>query len=111
MSIGNGPPQETRLSFYCLLSILPAARVHQQLMAEMTAYQPVAGGFIRLAGMWYDDALGFMVNWNFFFFEALMIAFEITAINLVLTYWRTDIPVVAFCAACIVLFALVYSSS
>jgi hypothetical protein len=34
-----------------------------------------------------------------------MIPFEITAINLILSYWRDDIPVAAVCAACIVLYA------
>lgn len=34
-------------------------------IAEMTTAYPVSGGFIRLAGKWVDDALGFMVGWNF----------------------------------------------
>lgn len=34
-------------------------------LAEMTTAFPVSGGFIRLAGKWVDDALGFMVGWNF----------------------------------------------
>lgn len=34
-------------------------------LAEMTTSYPVSGGFIRLAGKWVDDALGFMVGWNF----------------------------------------------
>lgn len=34
-------------------------------LAEMTTTYPVSGGFIRLAGKWVDDALGFMVGWNF----------------------------------------------
>ena len=34
-------------------------------MAEMAVFHPVSGGFIRLAGKWVDDALGFMVGWNF----------------------------------------------
>ncbi|RAL13299.1 general amino acid permease AGP2 [Aspergillus homomorphus CBS 101889] len=76
-------------------------------IAEMTVLQPVSGGFIRLAGKWVDDALGFMVGWNFFFYEALMIPFEITAINLVLNYWRDDIPVAAVCAACIALYTAI----
>ena len=74
-------------------------------MAEMTVLQPVSGGFIRLAGKWVDDALGFMVGWNFFFYEAPLVPFEITALNIVLSYWRDDIPVAAVCAACIVLYA------
>lgn len=36
-------------------------------LAEMTTTFPVSGGFIRLAGKWVDDALGFMVGWNFLF--------------------------------------------
>lgn len=34
-----------------------------------------------------------------------MVPFEITAINLILSYWRDDIPVAAVCAVCIVLYA------
>jgi amino acid transporter len=36
-------------------------------LAEMSTAFPVSGGFIRLAGKWVDDALGFMVGWNFLF--------------------------------------------
>lgn len=42
-------------------------------VAEMTVAFPVSGGFIRLAGHWVDDALGFMAGWNFFLYEALLI--------------------------------------
>lgn len=56
-------------------------------IAEMNTYMPVAGGFVRLAGYWVDDALGFLAGWNFFFYEALVIPFEITALNLVLSFW------------------------
>jgi amino acid transporter len=58
-----------------------------------------------MAGHWVDDALGFMAGWNFFLYEALLIPFEITALNLVLRFWRDDIPVAAVCAAVIVLYA------
>ena len=34
-------------------------------IAEMSTAYPVSGGFIRLAGHFVDDALGFMVGWNF----------------------------------------------
>lgn len=36
-------------------------------LAEMSTAYPVSGGFIRLAGKWVDEALGFMVGWNFLF--------------------------------------------
>lgn len=74
-------------------------------IAEMTTLHPVSGGFVRLAGQWVDEAFGFMAGWNFFLYEALLIPFEITALNLVLTFWRDDIPVAAVCAACLVLYA------
>ncbi|TVY89451.1 General amino acid permease [Lachnellula willkommii] len=39
--------------------------------------------------------------------EAFLIPWEISALNLVLTFWRDDIPVEAVCAACIVLYAII----
>jgi amino acid permease len=55
-------------------------------MAEMASYMPVSGGFIRMAGHWVDESVGFWVGWNFFLYEAFLIPFEISALNLVLTY-------------------------
>ncbi|KAL2756519.1 hypothetical protein ACRALDRAFT_1030470 [Sodiomyces alcalophilus JCM 7366] len=75
-------------------------------MAEMCVYMPITGSFIRMAGKWVDEAFGFMAGWNFFLYEAILIPFEIAALNLVLTFWRDDIPVAAVCVGCIVLYAL-----
>ncbi|RJE19495.1 Amino acid permease [Aspergillus sclerotialis] len=108
ITIGNGlaagGPASLLLAYsgYCLI-----LACINNCIAEMNTWHPVSGGFIRLAGKWVDDALGFMVGWNFFIYEALMIPFEITAINLILNYWRDDIPVAAVCAACIVLYGLI----
>lgn len=75
-------------------------------IAEMSTYMPVSGGFIRLAGAWVDDALGFMVGWNFFFYEALLIPFEVVALNLVLSFWNDKVtepgPTAGICAAVII---------
>ncbi|KAL8409749.1 hypothetical protein RB594_007996 [Gaeumannomyces avenae] len=75
-------------------------------MAEMCVYMPVTGSFIRMAGKWVDEAFGFMAGWNFFLYEAFLIPFEISALNLVLQFWRNDIPVVAVCIACVVLYGM-----
>ncbi|EGU83297.1 hypothetical protein FOXB_06148 [Fusarium oxysporum f. sp. conglutinans Fo5176] len=72
-------------------------------MAEMAVQHPVSGAFIRMAGHWVDEAFGFMVGWNFFLYEALRVPFEVPASNVVLKFWRDDIPVAAVVAACIVL--------
>ena len=76
-------------------------------MAEMGTLMPVPGGFIRMAGKWVDDALGFMVGWNFFLYEAILIPFEITALNVVLTFWRDDIHPAIVITTVIALYGLV----
>lgn len=48
--------------------------------------------------------MGFWVGWNFFLYEAFLIPFEISALNLVLTYWSDKIPVAAVVGVCIVLY-------
>lgn len=78
--------------------------------AEMSTYMPVSGGFIRIAGHWVDDALGFMAGWNFFLYEAILIPFEITALCLVLSFWNGDVtdagPTAGVCAGVIICYAL-----
>ncbi|KAF5020655.1 hypothetical protein F66182_7311 [Fusarium sp. NRRL 66182] len=79
-------------------------------IAEMNTYMPVSGGFIRLAGHWVDDALGFMVGWNFFFYEALLIPFEIVALNLIVSFWSGNItdagPTAGFIIGVIIAYGL-----
>ncbi|KAL2398024.1 General amino acid permease AGP2 [Exophiala dermatitidis] len=106
VSIGGGLTKGGPLSLllaYTLYSGLLG--LVNNCIAEMIVLQPVSGGFIRLAGKWVDDAFGFMAGWNFFFYEALLIPFEITALNLVLHFWTEAIPTAAVCAICIVLYA------
>ncbi|KAF9873724.1 histidine permease [Colletotrichum karsti] len=74
-------------------------------LAEMTVFMPISAAFIHHAGNWVDSAWGFMIGWNFFIFEALLIPFEITALDMVLTFWRDDIPSAAVITVCIVLYA------
>ncbi|KAK7736721.1 hypothetical protein SLS53_006931 [Cytospora paraplurivora] len=87
--------------YSCLLGLV------NNCMAEMAVYMPISGSFIRFAGKWVDGAFGFMAGWNFFLYEACMIPFEITALSLVLTFWRDDIPVAAVCGVCIALYAAI----
>ncbi|KAF2108909.1 general amino acid permease-like protein AGP2 [Lophiotrema nucula] len=102
-ALNKGGPGGLLLAYFfysCMLGLV------NNCMAEMVTQFPVSGGFIRMAGKWVDEALGFTAGWNFFIYEALLIPFEITALNLVLSFWRDDIPVAAVCAVCIVLYAL-----
>ncbi|KAJ5161587.1 hypothetical protein N7492_006979 [Penicillium capsulatum] len=102
----HGGPGSLFLAFFVQSMFL--AMVNNSL-AEMCTAFPVSGGFIRLAGKWVDDALGFMVGWNFFFYEALLIPFEISAFTLVLSFWNPVVtdpgPVAGVCAGCIICYA------
>lgn len=105
VSIGGGLNRGGPASLfiaYTLYSFIMAAV--NNCIAEMSILHPVSGGFVRLAGKWVDEALGFTAGWNFFFYEALLIPFEITALNVVLSYWRDDIPAAAVCSVAIVLY-------
>jgi amino acid transporter len=110
VSIGGGLAKGGPLGLFLAYTIYSGilACVNNGI-AEMTTYMPVSGGFIRLAGHWADDALGFMAGWNFFLYEGLLIPFEITAINLVLSYWSPEItnpgPTAGICIGVIVLYA------
>jgi amino acid transporter len=110
VSIGNGliagGPGSLFLAYTLYTLILGMVN---NSIAEMTVYMPVSGGFVRLAGHWVDDALGFMVGWNFFLYEALLIPFEISALNLVMSFWSDKItepgPTAAICIGCIIAYA------
>lgn len=68
VSIGNGlyhGGAANLLIAYTVQSCILA--MVNNCIAEMSTAYPVSGGFIRLAGKWVDDALGFMVGWNFLF--------------------------------------------
>ncbi|PWY87660.1 hypothetical protein BO70DRAFT_369638 [Aspergillus heteromorphus CBS 117.55] len=75
-------------------------------LAEMTIFMPVSAAFVQHASTWVDGAWGFMCGWNFVIYEGLSIPFEITALDMVLTFWRIDIPSAAVISACIVFYAL-----
>ncbi|RSL42134.1 hypothetical protein CEP53_012355 [Fusarium sp. AF-6] len=111
ISIGGGLAKGgpgSLLIAYTLYSLVLA--LVNNSVAEMNTYMPVAGGFVRLAGYWVDDALGFVAGWNFFLYEALLIPFEITALTFVISFWSTNVtnpgPTAGICAAVIVCYGL-----
>ena len=110
ISIGGGLAKGgpgSLLIAYTLYSLVLA--LVNNSTAEMSTYMPVAGGFVRLAGHWVDDALGFVAGWNFFLYEALLIPFEITALTFVISFWNANVtnsgPTAGVCAAAIVCYA------
>lgn len=108
VSIGSGltqgGPGSLFIAFIIYCVFLAAVN---NCMAEMAVFMPVSGSFIRMGSKWVDEAFGFMLGWNFFLYEAVLIPWEISALNLVLTFWRDDIPLAAVCAGCIVLYGII----
>ncbi|KAI1271298.1 histidine permease [Xylaria sp. FL0933] len=102
--LATGGPANLLLGYsvHCLMVCL----INNSL-AEMVCYMPIGGSFIRMAGKWVDESLGFLAGWNFFLYEAILIPYEITALNLVLTFWTDKIPVAAICIVVIVLYAII----
>ena len=68
--------------------------------AEMTIFMPVHAAFIRQADKWIDEAWGFMVGWNYFFYIAIGIPLEITSMSLIVQFWTDKIPVAAMIVMC-----------
>ncbi|KAH8116357.1 general amino acid permease 1 [Phellopilus nigrolimitatus] len=56
-------------------------------VGEMTAHAPVSGTFPHFAARWVDPALGFAVGWNYFYSNAITVPVEVTAAQIILTFW------------------------
>ncbi|KAL6355259.1 hypothetical protein LRP88_11508 [Fusarium phalaenopsidis] len=110
ISIGRGLAKGgpgSLLLCYCLYCCLVS--LINNSAAEMVTHMPIAGGFIHLAGVWVDEALGFMIGWNFFY-EALLIPFEIVALNVIVSFWAPNVvepgPTAGFCLGVIISYGL-----
>ncbi|EJD00419.1 general amino acid permease 1 [Fomitiporia mediterranea MF3/22] len=56
-------------------------------VGEMTAHAPISGTFPHFAARWVDPALGFAVGWNYFYSQAIAVPVEITAAQIIITFW------------------------
>ncbi|EJD07463.1 general amino acid permease 1 [Fomitiporia mediterranea MF3/22] len=59
-------------------------------IGEMTAHAPISGTFPHFAARWVDPALGFAVGWNYFYSNAITVPVEVTAAQILLTFWDQD---------------------
>jgi amino acid transporter len=73
-----------------------------ECFAELVCYAPIPSPFVRLGGIWVDEALSFAMSWNFFLNMALLVPFEIVAFNILLGFWTSVVPVEAVIVAIIV---------
>jgi AAT family amino acid transporter len=61
-------------------------------LGEMAAFVPIAGSFCTFAGRYVDDSLGFALTWNYWFNDAVSMAADLVALQLVFAYWSTNMP-------------------
>lgn len=102
VSIGSGLLQGGPGSLFLAFAIYSSfLALVNNCMAEMVVFMPVTGSFVRMGSKWVDEAFGFMLGWNFFFYEAFLIPWEIAALELILGFWWDNVPVWAVCVICI----------
>ncbi|KAI6038482.1 amino acid permease-domain-containing protein [Pisolithus marmoratus] len=62
------------------------------LLGEMATQYPVAGSFNAYASRFFSPAYGFALSWNYWFNDAVSMASDLTAAQLVLQFWTTWNP-------------------
>lgn len=82
-----------------------------QSFAEMTVYAPVSSPFITFTAFWVDEALAFSQSWAFFLAQALLLPAEITALQVLVTFWTDKLPVEATVIIVLVIYAVLNTFS
>ncbi|KAI0052705.1 hypothetical protein FA95DRAFT_1532626 [Auriscalpium vulgare] len=62
------------------------------LLGEMATQYPVAGSFNAYAVRFFSPAYGFALSWNYWFNDAISVASDLTAAQLVLGFWDVHHP-------------------
>ncbi|CCH41992.1 High-affinity glutamine permease [Wickerhamomyces ciferrii] len=66
-------------------------------IGEMVCYLPITAPFIQMAGRCVDEAFEAIVGMNYWLMTSINIAFEITAVNSMISFWRDDYsPAITF---------------
>lgn len=61
-------------------------------LGEMATFIPVAGSFCVFAGRFVDDAFGFALTWNYWLNDAISVATDLVALQVLLEYWTSHFP-------------------
>ncbi|KAG9055953.1 hypothetical protein FS842_000677 [Serendipita sp. 407] len=62
------------------------------LLGEMATQYPVAGSFTSYATRFIDDGYGFALTWNYWFNDAVSVASDLTAAQLLVAFWDSKVP-------------------
>ena len=88
-SLATGGPASLLIA-YTIVGVI----VYLTMLAlgEMAAFIPVAGSFCTFAGRFVDDAFGFALTWNYWFNDAVSVATDLVALQILLQYWTDNFP-------------------
>jgi len=102
-ALPKGGPAGLFIAFFIWALVMWAVN---ECFAEMVSYLPIPSPFVRFGSEWVDGALGFAMAWNFFLNMAILVPFEIVAVNIMITFWTDKVPVEAIIVLMIVVYAL-----
>ncbi|KIK11251.1 hypothetical protein PISMIDRAFT_512254, partial [Pisolithus microcarpus 441] len=89
LSLAEGGPA-SMLICYSIVGFI--VYVTLLLLGEMATQYPVAGSFNAYATRFFSPAYGFALSWNYWFNDAVSMASDLTAAQLVLQFWTTWNP-------------------
>ncbi|KAJ5986998.1 hypothetical protein N7451_011363 [Penicillium sp. IBT 35674x] len=70
-------------------------------LGEMVAFMPIAGSFCTYSGRFVDDSLGFALTWNYWANDAVSVASDIIALQILVDYWTNVFPGWALSLICL----------
>ncbi|CBQ68787.1 probable general amino acid permease [Sporisorium reilianum SRZ2] len=83
-ALKNGGPLGLLLGYSVIASVVVAVML---MVCELTTFLPVSGGHIRLAGRFVDPALSAAMGWNYLICWTLILAAELSAAAVLISYW------------------------
>lgn len=80
---------------YCLISALVYGVV--TAVAEIATFMPVSGcSMAYFATRYVSPSLGFALGWLYFYSFGIIVAYEITAANIVIDFWPNNVHIAVF---------------
>lgn len=83
-SLAQGGPASI-LICYCIVGLV--VYITLLLLGEMATQYPVAGSFNAYTTRFFSPSYGFALSWNYWFNDAVSVASDLTAAQLLLQYW------------------------
>jgi amino acid transporter len=76
-------------------------------LGEMAAFAPMDKAFSGYPSRYVDKALGFAAGWNYFFKYAVVLPANLSAVGVIIQYWRKDLNVGIFITVFLVAITIV----